>query len=100
MSEKQIFICPYRKSNGGEAAIMVESLRRLYRFDHEVVFIGDDPKITGTTHIPFKSVGRSKETRVAEMLTAAIHEIEYEPFILINDDIFAIKPITEPLPLY
>jgi hypothetical protein len=94
-----IFICPYRKSNGGEAEAMVKSLDKFAGFPHSVIFVGDDPKIPGTTCINYVSKNKTKESRVSDQLKAAIVEYNLKQFVLINDDIFAIKPFTT-IPLY
>jgi hypothetical protein len=99
MNNPHTFLCPYRKSKGNEAEIMVQSLRSFYQHTHRVVFVGHNPKIPGTECIPYVSGLRTKESRVADQLRTAIEELEMQPFILINDDIFAMAPI-DSIPLY
>jgi hypothetical protein len=99
MENSIIFICPYRKSMLGEAEIMAKSITKHCKTPNKIVFVGDNPKIIGTECINYVSGLRTKEARVADQLIMAVSELGAKHFVLINDDIFAMRDFNY-LPLY
>jgi len=75
------------------------SLRSLVNLPHgRVVLIGDVPRWYRGDHIPFTTKGNKHLLTDLAMIEACENEELSDPFILMNDDFFIVKPI-EKVPL-
>lgn len=92
-------VIPYVFSNSKEIYKCVELIRK--NLPHKSIFIcGDDPKISGTIHIPRNTKGKTRyEDAELNIRLALEDERLSEEFYLFNDDFFILRPIKE-VPLY